>query len=55
MRMHMHAFLSLHHYRGCPKRDDNDNSEPHLVDHQMLHLKPLFHFTIQKRDNTRGI
>ena len=31
-----------------PKRDD-DNWEPHLVDHQMLHLKPLFHFTIQKR------
>ena len=40
--------------RERPKRD-NDNWEPHLVDHQMLHLKPLFHFTIQKRDNTRGI
>ena len=31
------------------KRDD-DNWEPHLVDYQMLHLKPLFHLTIQKRD-----
>ena len=34
--------------RNVPKCDD-DNWEPHLVDHQMLHLKPLFHFTIQKR------
>ena len=30
--------------RERPKRDD-DNWEPHLVNHQMLHLKPLFHFT----------
>ena len=37
-----------------PKRDD-DNREPQLVDQQMLHLKPLSHFTIQKRDNTTGI
>ena len=40
--------------RERPKHDD-DNWEPHLVDHQMLQPKPLFHFTIQKRDNTRGI
>ena len=40
--------------RERPKRD-NDNWEPHLVDHQMLHLKPLFHFKTQKRDNTEGI
>ena len=40
--------------RERPKRDD-DNWEPHLVDHQMLHLKLLFHFTMQKRDNTNGI
>ena len=40
--------------RERPKRDD-DNWEPHLVDHQMLHVKPLFHFTIQKRDNTKKI
>ena len=39
--------------RERPKRDD-DNWEHHLVDHQMLHLKPLFHFTIQTRDNTWG-
>ena len=41
--------------RERPKRDD-DNREPHLVDHHVsLHLKPLFHFTIQKLDNTRAI
>ena len=39
--------------RERPERDD-DNWEPHLVDHQMLHLKSLCHFTIQKHDNTRG-
>ena len=42
------------HSRERPKRDD-DNWESHLVGHQMLHLKPLFYFKIQKRDNTRGI
>ena len=47
-------FWETDFYRERPKRDD-DNWEPHLVDHQMLHLKPLFHFTTQKRDNTRGI
>ena len=40
--------------RERSKRDD-DNWKPHLVGHQMRHLKPLFHFTIHKRDNTRGI
>ena len=40
--------------RERPKRDD-DNSELHLVDRQMLYPKPLFHFTMQKRDSTRGI
>ena len=40
--------------RERPKRDD-DSWELHLVDHQMPYLKPLFHFTIQKRDNTRGL
>ena len=44
----------FHRNRERPKRDD-DNWEPHLVDHQMLHLRPPFHFTIQKRDNTKGI
>ena len=37
------AKLSLYYSSGDrdrPKRDD-DNWEPHLVDHQMLHLKPL--------------
>ena len=41
-------------FRERPQLDD-DNWEPHLVDHQKLHLKPLFHFTIQKRHNTKGI
>ena len=40
--------------RERPKRDD-DNWEPHLVDHQMLHLKPLFHLTIQKRQHQRNL
>ena len=39
-------------YRERSKRDDN--WEPHLVDHQMLHLKPVFSTSQYKRATTPG-
>ena len=47
------AVCSVEFFVGnVPKRDDDKLRAPIWWIVQLLHLKPLFHFTIQKRDNT---